>query len=260
MYKLFKRSHVPGIFEVQMSGACDTGIARDHNEDAIAIQEDDGRGYLLAIVCDGMGGHSAGEVASAIAVGVLSDYIEQHFSSDKTPDMLLREGFSLANAQIDEHAQANPSAHGMGCTCVAMLGIRDRMWVAHAGDSRAYRAREGTDKVEQITVDHTMVQELVDQNLLTPEQAATHPYRGRISRCLGHGKNKSDAEINEFVFDKGDNLLLCSDGLSDVVPPDELYALLCQIDVRDASRRLIEAANKQGGPDNISAIVMRRVV
>lgn len=258
MYKLFKRSHVPGIFEVQMSGACDPGIARDHNEDAIAIQEDDGRGYLLSIVCDGMGGHSAGEVASAIAVGVLGEYIQSEFGGDKPPDQLLREGFALANERIDEHAQVNPSAHGMGCTCVAVMGIRDRIWVAHTGDSRLYRVRDG--QVEQITVDHTMVQELVEQGLLTPEQASTHPYRGRISRCLGHGKNKSDASINELVLEKGDNLLLCSDGLSDVVPPDEIQALVCQRDVRDASRRLIEAANKQGGPDNISAIVMRRVV
>jgi serine/threonine protein phosphatase PrpC len=260
MYKLFKRSHVPGIFEVQMSGACDTGIARDHNEDAISIQEDDGRGYLLAIVCDGMGGHSAGEVASAIAVGVLSNYIESNFGGGKTPDLLLREAFTLANAEIDEHAKTNPAAHGMGCTCVAMLGIRDRMWVAHAGDSRAYQVRKGEPQVAQMTTDHTMVQELLAQDLLTPEQAATHPYRGRISRCLGHGKHKSDAELNEFVFEKGDNLLLCSDGLSDVVPLEEIHALLCQRDVRNASRRLIEAANKQGGPDNISAIVMRRVV
>ncbi len=258
MYKLFKRSHVPGTFEVQMSGVCDTGIARDHNEDAISIQEDDGRGYLLTIVCDGMGGHSAGEIASALAVGVLSEYIASEYGGEKTPDMLLREGFALANARIDEQAQANPSAHGMGCTCVAVMGIRDRMWVGHAGDSRLYRVRDGS--TTQLTTDHTMVQELVDQNLLTPEQASTHPYRGRISRCLGHGKHKSDAEINEFVLDKGDNLLLCSDGLSDVVPTDEIQALVCQRDVRNASRRLIEAANKQGGPDNISAIVMRRVV
>src|SRR5688500_3598020 len=170
MYKLFKRSHIPGIFEVQMSGACDTGIARDHNEDAIAIQPDDGRGYLLAIVCDGMGGHSAGEVASALAVGVLTEYIEANFAtSGRTPDQLLREAFAIANERIDEQASVNPSAHGMGCTCVAILGVRERMWVAHAGDSRAYLVRDGAAK--QLTVDHTMVQELVDQNLLTPEQA-----------------------------------------------------------------------------------------
>lgn len=258
MYKLFKRSHVPGIFEIQISGACDPGIARDHNEDAISIQEDDGRGYLLTIVCDGMGGHSAGEVASALAVGVISEYIEREFGGDKTPDQLLQEGFALANERIDEQAQANPSAHGMGCTCVAVMGVKDRMWIGHAGDSRLYRVRDA--KAEQITVDHTMVQELVDQNLITPEQAATHPYRGRISRCLGHGKHKSGASINELTFEKGDNLLLCSDGLSDVVPVEEIQALVGQRDVRDATRRLIEAANKHGGPDNISAIVMRRVV
>lgn len=261
MYKLFKRTHVPGIFEVQMSGACDTGIARDHNEDAIALQEDDGRGYHLAIVCDGMGGHSAGEIASAIAVQVIGEHLAHHFASAQVPDEipdLLRAAFNLANERIDDHAMANPAAQGMGCTCVAVLGIRDRFWVAHTGDSRGYRVRDG--RVEQLTLDHTMVQELVTQGLLTPEQAAVHPYRGRISRCLGHGQQKCDCDISEFVLDRGDNLLLCSDGLSDVVGHAEISALVGQRDVRDASRRLIEAANKAGGPDNISAIVMRRVV
>lgn len=241
-----------------MSGACDTGIARDHNEDAIAIQEDDGRGYHLGIVCDGMGGHSAGEVASALAVGVISEFIAKNFL-ELDPASLLIEAFELANDRIDDQASHNPAAHGMGCTCVAALGIRDQLWIAHAGDSRAYRIREG-EPLEQLTVDHTMVQELVEQGLLTPEQAATHPYRGRISRCLGHGKKKSGADVASFVMEKGDNVLLCSDGLSDVVPKDEIAALVCQRDVRDASRRLIDAANIAGGPDNISAIVMRRIV
>lgn len=258
MYKLFKRSHVPGIFEVQMSGACDTGIARDHNEDAIAIQPDDGRGYYLAIVCDGMGGHSAGEVASALAVGMITEYIEQNFGGSEPPEVLLSKAFERANERIDEQAAANPSAHGMGCTCVAILGIRDKLWVAHAGDSRAY-IFAGSD-FTQMTTDHTMVQELVDQGLLTKEQASIHPYRGRISRCLGHGRNKSEAQVGSFTFGKKTNVLLCSDGLSDVVGDEELAALVGQRDVRDASRRLIEAANKAGGPDNISAIVMRRVV
>jgi protein phosphatase len=146
----------------------------------------------------------------------------------------------------------------MGCTCVAVLGLRDKVWIANAGDSRAYRVRGGT--AEQLTTDHTMVQELVAQGLLKPEQAAVHPYRGRISRCLGHGQHKCDADIHEHTLEKGDNLLICSDGLSDVVSSQEIAALVGQRDVRDASRRLIEAANKAGGPDNISAIVMRRVV
>jgi len=240
-----------------MAGACDTGIARDHNEDAISLLEDDARGYYLAIVCDGMGGHSAGEVASALAVCVISEIVESRFDQME-PGGLLREAFTQASDRIDEQAMHNPAAQGMGCTCVAVLGVRERFWVAYSGDSRAYLVRSAT--ATQLTSDHTMVQELLEQGLLTAEQAAAHPYRGRISRCLGHGKKKNGADVSEYVIEKGDNVLLCSDGLSDVVRPDEMVALVGQRDVRDASRRLIEAANKGGGPDNISAVILRRVV
>ena len=257
MYKLFKRTHHPGTFEVQMSGACDPGRARDHNEDAIAIQEDDGRGYYLSIVCDGMGGHNAGEVASAIAIQTISDYIEQYFGQADNAE-LLSSAFSQASNHIDQHAEDDPDARGMGCTCVLVLGVKNHIWVAWAGDSRAYALTD--EGIFQLSTDHTVVQELVDQQLITPEQAAVHPYRGRISRCLGHGKKKGAPTIREFEFPTGTNLLLCSDGLSDVVDPPDLEALMGQRDVRSASRRLIEAANQAGGPDNISAIVMRRVV
>jgi protein phosphatase len=257
MYKLFKRSHVPGSFEVQMAGVCDTGIARDHNEDAIAIQEDDGRGFYLAIVCDGMGGHNAGELASALAVATIDEYLEKNFK-DKKPEELLQEAFALANSRIDEAASTNPDAEGMGCTCVAVVGVRERLWVAHAGDSRVYKVSRGD--VRQLTIDHTMVQELVANGLITNEQASVHPYRGRISRCLGHGKNKSDPEINEFFIEPNENILLCSDGLSDVVKKDDISSLVGMRDVRTACRRLVETANRAGGPDNISVVLMRRVV
>jgi protein phosphatase len=257
MYKLFKRSHVPGSFEVQMAGVCDTGITRDHNEDAIAIQEDDGRGYYLAIVCDGMGGHNAGELASALAVATIDQYLETNFAS-KEPEELLEEAFSLANSRIDEAAATNPDAEGMGCTCVVVVGVRERLWVAHAGDSRAYKVSRGD--VRQLTIDHTMVQELVANGLITNEQASVHPYRGRISRCLGHGKNKSDPEINEFFIEPAENILLCSDGLSDVVKTEDISSLVGMRDVRIACRRLVETANRAGGPDNISVVLMRRMV
>ncbi len=257
MYKLFKRSHQPGLFEVQIAGVCDTGIARDHNEDAIAIQEDDGRGYYLALVCDGMGGHNAGEIASALAVGVILEHVEENFRQ-RSPRELLLESFALANARIDQQAEQNPDARGMGCTAVMLLGVKDKLWIAHAGDSRGYRTRNGT--LERITVDHTMVQEMLDNGLLTAEQAAMHPYRGRISRCLGHAKNRSEPDIDEATLDKGDNVLLCSDGLSDVTKDEEIQVLIGQRDVRMAARRLVEAANKAGGPDNISAVVIRRVM
>ncbi len=257
MYKLFKRTHHPGTFEVQMAGACDPGRARDHNEDAISIQEDDGRGYFLALVCDGMGGHNAGEVASAVAVETISSYLRENFGS-MSNELLLEAAFARASDRIDEQAELNPEARGMGCTCVMVLGVRDHVWVAWAGDSRAYRVQSGV--IDQLSTDHTVVQELVDQALITPEQAANHPYRGRISRCLGHGKNKGQPTIREFSFPVGTNIMLCSDGLSDVLEDHELAALVGQRDVRSSARRLIEAANGAGGPDNISAIVVRRVV
>lgn len=260
MYKLFKRSHIPGSFEVQAAGACDTGIARDHNEDAIAIniKADNGTpGYYLSIVCDGMGGHNAGEIASAVAVSVIGEHIQSHLGSQEPPE-LMTQAFRMANAAIDEQAEINPEARGMGCTAVAVLGVKDRLWVAHSGDSRAYRIRDG--EASQLTTDHTMVQEMLDSGLLTPEQAAVHPYRGRISRCLGHGKNRFDPDVGEADIKVGDSILLCSDGLSDVVKKEDLEKHATHRDLRTACRRLIEAANENGGPDNISAIVMRRVV
>jgi serine/threonine protein phosphatase PrpC len=257
MYKLFKRTHHPGTFEVQMAGACDPGRARDHNEDAISIQEDDGRGYYLALVCDGMGGHNAGEVASAIAVETISEFLAENFGKLETTQLLER-AFDQASRRIDEQAEANPDARGMGCTCVLVLGVRDHLWVAWAGDSRVYQVSD--DGIVQLSTDHTVVQELVEQQLITPEQAAVHPYRGRISRCLGHGKKKGQPTIREFAFPIGANVLLCSDGLSDVLADQEVQVLVGQRDVRSSARRLIEAANGAGGPDNISAIVMRRVV
>ncbi len=258
MYKLFKRTYRPGSFEVQMAGACDPGIARDHNEDAISIQEDDGRGYYLAIVCDGMGGHNAGEVASAIGVQEISAHVAENFDPQGDIAELMDGAFRRASKAIDASAALNPEAKGMGCTAVAVLGIHDQLFVAHAGDSRAYRV-EG-ENIEGLTLDHTMVQEMVANGLITPEQAAVHPYRGRISRCLGHGKNKGDPTVSHYQLDAGQNVLLCSDGLSDVLGDEDIRALVGQRDVRSSVRRLIEATNKAGGPDNISAVVLRRLV
>lgn len=241
-----------------MAGACDPGIARDHNEDAISIQEDDGRGYYLAIVCDGMGGHNAGEVASAIGVENISGHVAENFDPAGDIQALLEGAFRRASTAIDESAALNPEAKGMGCTAVCVLGIHDQLYVAHAGDSRAYRV-EG-EQIEPLTLDHTMVQEMVNNGLITPEQAAVHPYRGRISRCLGHGKNKGDPTVSHYEIAAGQNVLLCSDGLSDVLSEDDIRALVGQRDVRSSVRRLIDATNKSGGPDNISAVVLRRIL
>lgn len=256
MYKLFKRSYYPGHFEVQIAGAYDTGMSREHNEDAISIQEDDGRGYYMAIVCDGMGGHNAGELASALAVEKIRAYLDSNFRK-QGPRELLYHGFLLASTTISEHTAKNPDTEGMGCTCVMVMGIRDKMWVAHSGDSRAYLIDKKA--ATAITLDHTMVQELVTKGVITKEQAAVHPYRGRISRCLGHGRSKGVPDINAGIIELGDNILLCSDGLSDVVSNEEMHSIVIQNPAQEAVRKLVQAANHHGGPDNISAVILRRV-
>lgn len=240
-----------------MAGACDTGMAREHNEDAIALVDDDSRGYYLAIVCDGMGGHNAGEVASAIAVETVTNYIDANFRK-QGPRELLYHAFVLASAKITEHSAKNPDTEGMGCTAVMVMGIREKMWVAHSGDSRAYLVDKRA--ATPITLDHTMVQELVTKGVITKEQAAVHPYRGRISRCLGHGKSKGVPDINAGLIAVGDNILLCSDGLSDVVPAEDIHQIITGNTAEQAVRELVAAANDQGGPDNISAVLIRRLV
>lgn len=259
MYKLFKRAHRPGLLEVQMAGACDPGRNRELNEDAIGIADQPEAGYYLGIVCDGMGGHNSGEIASALAVELISLELSEHFDdvTVSVPELLDR-AFARASDQIDAQAEINPDAEGMGCTAVAALGVDKLLYVAHCGDSRAYRLRNG--ELEQLTADHTMVQEMLDNGLLTPEQAASHPYRGRISACLGHGKKKHTPTVRQIEFLRDDNVLLCSDGLSDVLPEAEIAALIGQRDIRDAIGRLIHAANAAGGPDNVSAVILRRRV
>jgi protein phosphatase len=257
VYKLFRRTYVPGAFDVHMAGACDPGLARGHNEDAIALQEDDGRGYFSALVCDGMGGYNAGELASATAVQCINDLFQAGIPTDDL-DGLVQQAMTTASQKIDEMAAVNSDAEGMGCTAVVILGQRESITLAHVGDSRAYRLRDG--RLEQMTKDHTMVQEMLDCELISERQAAEHPYAGRISRCLGHGKRRDEATISHFELLPGDVLMLCSDGLSDVVEPETMLACLDQGDVRQAARSLVDAANRGGGPDNISAVVIRRVL
>ncbi|MCA9691815.1 MAG: protein phosphatase 2C domain-containing protein [Nannocystaceae bacterium] len=257
MYKLFKRCHYPGNFEVQMAGACDPGMSREHNEDAISLQDDDGRGYYMAIVCDGMGGHNAGEVASALAVETITRYIDDNFRM-QGPRELLYHSFLLASTSIMDHTSRKPETEGMGCTAVMVMGMKDKMWVAHSGDSRAYLVDRRA--ATPITLDHTMVQELVTKGVITRDQAAVHPYRGRISRCLGHGKSKGVPDINAGIIEISDNILLCSDGLSDVVPAEQIHAIITGTSTRNAVRQLVLAANKAGGPDNISAVLIRRML
>lgn len=256
MYRLHKRTFSPGLFELEMAGACDPGLTRAHNEDAIALQEDDGRGFFYGVVCDGMGGYNAGELASATAVHTLAEIFNSEFGN-RDVESLAQHALHLASERIDELAELNPDTKGMGCTAVLAFGQQEHILIAHVGDSRAYLF-DG-EKLIQITRDHTLVQEMLEAELIKPEEAEEHPYAGHISRCLGHGKKRDTADFQWLDLEAEQSIMLCSDGLAEVVPHEELQEILATHNTRESARALIEAANRHGGPDNISAIVLRRL-
>ena len=223
----------------------DVGLLREGNEDSAYAGP-----HLLAIA-DGMGGHAAGEVASAVAISALAGL------DDDVPgiDMLgaLADAVAKANARLQDMGAADPSVEGMGTTLTAMLWSGSRMALCHIGDSRGYMLR-GND-FHQITRDHTLVQSLLDEGRLSPDEAATHPQRSLILRALD---SRTDAEPDLSLREAlvGDRYLLCSDGLSDVVTEETLHRTLAGIaDPDEAVIQLVDLANRAGGPDNITCIV-----
>jgi protein phosphatase len=222
----------------------DVGLLREGNEDSAYA------GPCLLAIADGMGGHAAGEVASAVAISALAA-----LDHEPTGDLLdpLAEAVAEANITLHEMSVADPSVEGMGTTLTAMLWQGSHVALCHIGDSRAYMLRDG--ELFQITRDHTLVQSLVDEGRLTPQAAASHPQRSLLLRALdGRTEADPDLSIREARF--GDRYLLCSDGLSDVVTDQTLHKTLQTVtDPDDAVMQLIELAIRSGGPDNITCIV-----
>lgn len=235
----------------------DVGRKRPHNEDNMAyvIPKDPqamARKGALFIVADGMGGHAAGEVASEIAVDTVSKVYYQD-DSDDAPASLLR-AIKRANALIHQRAAENMQRSGMGTTCVAAVLRGNIAYVANVGDSRAYFVRGGV--VKQISQDHSWVEEQVRAGLLTREQARSHAQRNVITRCLG---TQADVDVDIFSeqLEEGDVLVLCSDGLSGSINDDDIRAVVDQYQPQESVYHLVERANENGGPDNITAIVVR---
>jgi PPM family protein phosphatase len=227
----------------------DMGRMRKNNEDRYLIA---GR---LAAVADGMGGHRAGEVASAIAMEELA--VLEHAGPWPTPaeaGEALRAVFLAANRRIRETAAKDSEFEGMGTTLVALLEDGDSVHLANVGDSRAYLLRNG--ELSQVTVDHTLVQELIDEGRLRPDEAERHPQRSIITRALGV---ESDVEVDLFTYKllAGDRLLLCSDGLSGVVDEQRIRNVLLRVpEPQRAAEKLVAMANEGGGPDNITVVVL----
>jgi len=218
----------------------DIGLHRKTNEDTFVVRPP------LYAVCDGMGGANAGEVASGLAAETLAAEVAGGTS--------LHAAAEVANAAVYQRAHDNVEQTGMGTTLTAFVLEGDTARFAHIGDSRAYLLRDG--ELRQVSDDHSLVGEMVRDGRLTEDEAAVHPHRSILSRALG---TESQARIDEFTEDllPGDVLLLCSDGLSGPVSADAIRVALTRSDPQAAAERLILEARRQGGPDNITAVVVR---
>jgi protein phosphatase len=223
----------------------DVGLLREGNEDSAYAGP-----HLLAIA-DGMGGHAAGEVASAVAIATLAPLDADTAGIDML--QALADAIAQANAELQQIAQADPSTEGMGTTLTALLWSGDEVALCHIGDSRAYLQRDG--EYHRITHDHTLVQSLVDEGKLTPEAAASHPQRSLVMRAL-QSSVPAEPDLAMLKARVGDRYLLCSDGLSDVVSEETVHKTLTELaDLDEAVGQLIDLAIRSGGPDNITCIL-----
>ena len=249
--------------KIRFSEITDTGKVRDHSEDAIATQPDIG----LMVLADGMGGYNAGEVASGIAVKTVFDLVgEATIREDRTEveptsglmrqTIVLRDAISRANKIIYQTAQSQPQCEGMGTTIVACLFYDDRVSVAHVGDSRAYRLR--ADQFQQLTLDHSLLQELVDRGFYSPEEAQRSTNRNYVTRALGV-EPAVEVEVQEYDVEREDVYLLCSDGLPDMVEDEDIHLTIStfsdSLDV--VGQQLVQLTNDHGGRDNVSIMLAR---
>lgn len=226
----------------------DTGRVRKQNEDAAWLDESKG----IYVVADGMGGHLAGEVASAMAIDAIRNMAEKH---DVASISVMKEAVLCAHAAIRARAMENANCAGMGTTISAMWRGGHYMYVAHVGDSRIYRMR--SSGLEQITQDHSLVEELVRARIITREEARNHPRRNIITRALGTpGENAPDLLAADI--EPGDLWLLCSDGLSGMVSDEEIERVLGSGESLDRmADRLMDMALEAGGRDNVTLILCR---
>jgi serine/threonine protein phosphatase PrpC len=234
------------------AAATDVGRMRKNNEDSYLSAQP------VAAVADGMGGHSAGEVASAIAIEELTALRDRGpWENETAATDDLKQAILRANRRIREMAARDRRLSGRGTTLVALLEDGDMVHVANVGDSRGYLLRQG--ELSQVTVDHSLVQELVDDGRLSPEDAERHPQRSVITRALGIDP-EVEFDLFTYKLQVGDRLLLCSDGLSDVVEPAQIRKVLLRVpSAKRAARELVSVANANGGPDNITVIVVDAV-
>jgi len=256
---------VGGPLRIEVAGETNVGMKRNHNEDNFSVLEESG----LYIVADGMGGHASGEVASKMAVDALREFFTATaddpertwpYKMDRSKgyeENRLITGIKLANLRIYESAQRDPRQRGMGTTIVSIFAVDSGVYIAHVGDSRVYRIRD--KKMEQLTEDHSLLNDYIKMKRLTAEEIANFPHKNVIVRALGMKDTvKVDSRFEQPQ--ENDIILMCSDGLSGPVTDDELLDIATTTDdLKSAAAKMIERANANGGPDNITVVLVRWV-
>jgi serine/threonine protein phosphatase PrpC len=241
----------------------DTGQVRDHNEDAIGSNRDAG----LFVLADGMGGYNAGEVASSIAVKTVLDLAAEACTREDRAaiesdtglmrqSIVLRDAITRANKVIHQTAQSQSDCEGMGTTIVACMFYDDRISIAHVGDSRLYRMRQ--NRLEQITLDHSLLQELVDRGFYSREEAERSTNRNYVTRALGVEPGV-EVDVQEVVVEPDDVYLLCSDGLCDMVDDEDIHLTISTFsaNLQTVGQQLVQLSNDHGGKDNISVMLIK---
>jgi serine/threonine protein phosphatase PrpC len=249
---------------VEVAGETNVGMKRTHNEDSYSIFEEE----RLFVVCDGMGGHASGEIASQMAAETLRNFFKDTredmeltwpYKMDRSKryqENRLITGIKLANLRIHEAAKKEAKYHGMGTTLVSVFFVKEGTYFAHVGDSRIYRIRDNL--IEQVTEDHSLLNDYIKMKKLTPEEIENFPHKNVIVRALGM---KDSVNVDAF-FEKplpGDIYLLCSDGLSGELSDPEMLDIVNRSsgDLQTTCHKLIDAANNAGGHDNVTVVLVR---
>jgi PPM family protein phosphatase len=248
----------PGI---ELAALSDIGCQRENNEDSYSYWEPAGdkefqRQGRLITIADGMGGYAGGQEASHLAVAT----IEQVYGSngDGNPSKALATAFQVAHHRIKEYAESHPTLRGMGTTCTAVVLIGHDLYYAHVGDSRLYLSQHS--KMYRITRDQTYVGRLVEQGIINPEEAGSHPQRNILTGALGAGQEvEPESPEQPITLEQGDVLVLCTDGLWSLVSEDEIKNALVTGTLQNACQTLIKLAKDRGGPDNITVQMLRVV-
>ena len=240
------------MYKVKVLAKTHIGLVRSENQDSYMTGSFED-GTVWCVVCDGMGGAAAGDVASKVATALISKRIEGCYNSKMKPSSvgnLLESAINFANIEIYDMSRENPQYQGMGTTVVAVIANDQTVYISHAGDSRAYM--KSGEEFKQLTVDHSIVQEMVNRGEISEEEAEHHPIKNYITRALGVD-NSISVDFSYFDFNKDDIILVCTDGLTNMVESEKIKEILGK---KNSSEKLVDMAIKNGGSDNITAVVI----